>query len=83
MKYIELFYLMTTAGTVGYLLGAAVLIVRAWRYPADPGRFPRAFDVFRPGVFSAAGQLHRRRALRFVLWGGSVVVCCWVLALLT
>ena len=82
MAYLRSFYALTAAATVGYLLGVAILVVRAWRYPANPRRLPGPFDVFRPKVFSPAGQPYRRRALRFLLLGGAIVACCWAIALL-
>lgn len=68
--------------SITYFLGVAWFTARAGRYAAHPERLPRPDDILRPHLFSAEGQLHRRRAVRFVWVGATIVSACWGLTFL-
>jgi hypothetical protein len=65
-----------------YVLGVAFLTARVGRYAVDPRRLPRPDDILRPHLFRAEGQLHRRRAVRFLCVGAGIVCICWGLTFL-
>jgi hypothetical protein len=64
---------------VAYVLGGAILSLRATRYVRDPGRRVWGLDIFRPHLFADEGQSSRRLAVRFYVLGGLVLVGLLVL----
>jgi hypothetical protein len=67
--------------TLGYFLVLSSLIVRAWRFPATPRQTFLAHHILQPRRFSPEGEGPRRTAMRFMTWGGLVVIGLWVWAM--
>lgn len=65
-----------------YLLALGYLTTRAERYAVNPRRFPRPDDILRPHLFTQEGQVHRRRAIRFLVIGAGIVCLSWGLTFL-